>query len=101
MSPICAALTFVHPLLNSPEIIKTRVMAKQKNGEKVGGDKDLYARNYFHACEYLLCLMMDRNKHGNLAIHSLQKSVPELPGLLTQVSASIAGTGLAVLFSVL
>lgn len=75
------------------------VMAKQKNGEKVGGGRDLYARNYFHACENLLCLMMDRNKHGNLAIHSLQKSGSELPELLTQVSASIAGTGLAVLFS--
>lgn len=88
------------PYFDSPEIIKTRVMAKRKNGEKVGRDRDLYARNYFHAGENLLCLM-DRNKHGNLAIHSLQKSGTELPELLTQVSASIAGTGLAVLFSVL
>lgn len=75
-------------------------MPKQKNGKKVGRDRDLYTRNYFHACESLLSLMIDRKKHGKSAIHSLQKSGPELPQLLTQFSASIAGTGLAVLFSV-
>lgn len=75
-------------------------MPKQKNGKKVGRDRDLYTRNYFHACESLLSLMIDRKKHGKSAIHSLQKSGPELPQLLTQFSASIAGTGLAVLLSV-
>lgn len=34
------------------------------------------------------------------AIPVLKKSGPELPNLLTQFSASIAGTGIAVLFSV-
>ena len=44
--------------------------------------------------------MVDKKKHGKTAILSLKKSGPELPELLTQFSAGIAGTGLAVLFSV-
>lgn len=98
-SPLKMHGTTVAPL-KSPEKVKTRVMPKQKNGKKVGRDRDLYTRNYFHACESLLSLMIDRKKHGKSAIHSLQKSGPELAQLLTQFSTSIAGTGLAVLFSV-
>ncbi|XP_050363403.1 uncharacterized protein LOC126782233 isoform X2 [Argentina anserina] len=98
-SPLKMHGTTVAPL-KSPEKIKTRGMPKQKNGKKVGKDRELYTRNYFHACESLLSLMIDRKKNGKSAILSLQKSGPELPQLLTQFSASIAGTGLAVLFSV-
>lgn len=45
--------------------------------------------------------MINRRQHGKSAILSLQRSGPEVPELLTQFSASIAGTGLALLFSVL
>ncbi|PRQ26184.1 hypothetical protein RchiOBHm_Chr6g0291821 [Rosa chinensis] len=98
-SPLKMHGTTVAPL-KSPEKFKTRGMPKEKNGKKLGRDRDLYTRNYFHACESLLSLMIDRKKNGKSAIHSLQKSGTELPQLLTQFSASIAGTGLAVLFSV-
>lgn len=45
--------------------------------------------------------MVNNRKYGKTAILSLKKSSPELPELLTQFSAGIAGTGLAVLFSVI
>ena len=45
--------------------------------------------------------MVDKRRHGRTAILSLKKSGTELPELLTQFSAGIAGTGLAVLFSVI
>lgn len=44
---------------------------------------------------------MDRNQHSRNTILSLKKSGPQLPQLLTQFSASIAGTGIAVVLSVL
>lgn len=43
---------------------------------------------------------MVNKKHGKTTILSLKKSGPELPDLLNQFSAGIAGTGLAVIFSV-
>lgn len=67
----------------------------------MGKERDLYRRSYFHACESLLSLMMNKRQNGKTAILSLKKSGPELPELLTQFSAGIAGTGLAVLFSVI
>lgn len=61
----------------------------------------MYKNNYFHACESLLSLMVNKRYDRKTAILSLKKSGPELPELLTQFSVGIAGTGLAVLFSVL
>ncbi|XP_062086209.1 uncharacterized protein LOC133792319 [Humulus lupulus] len=74
---------------------------KEKAGKRVGRERDLYKKNYFHACENLLSIMANKKKHGKTAFLSLKKSGPELPELLTQFSAGIAGTGLAVLFSVI
>ncbi|PON65758.1 hypothetical protein PanWU01x14_115010 [Parasponia andersonii] len=79
---------------------KVKVKSPKKIGRKLGRERDLYKKNYFHACENLLSIMVDKKKHGKTAILSLKKSGPELPELLTQFSAGIAGTGLAVLFSV-
>ncbi|GMI69377.1 hypothetical protein like AT4G02920 [Hibiscus trionum] len=86
--------------LKSPEKIKPKPSPK-KGSKKLGSERDLYKKNYFHACECLLSLMVDKRRHGRTAVLSLKKSGPELPQLLTQFSASIAGTGLAVLFSVI
>ncbi|XP_022771068.1 uncharacterized protein LOC111314206 [Durio zibethinus] len=85
----------------SPEKIKLKPSPKKKTSKKLARDRDLYKRNYFHACESLLSLMVDKRRHGKTAILSLKKSGPELPELLTHFSAGIAGTGLAVLFSVI
>ncbi|XVE73186.1 hypothetical protein DITRI_Ditri11bG0097200 [Diplodiscus trichospermus] len=85
----------------SPEKIKLKPSPKKKTSKKLARERDLYKKNYFHACESLLSLMVNKRQHGKTAILSLKKSGPELPELLTQFSAGIAGTGLAVLFSVI
>ncbi|RDX71685.1 hypothetical protein CR513_48928, partial [Mucuna pruriens] len=84
--------------LRSPEKVKLKPL--QKKNKKVGRERDLY-KNYSHACETLLSLMVDKKQRRKTAILSLKKSGPELPELLTQFSAGIAGTGLAVLLSVI
>ena len=83
----------------SPE--KVEVKPSKKKNKKVARERDLYKKNYLHACESLLSLMVDKRQHRKTAILSLKKSGPELPELLTQFSAGIAGTGLAVLLSVI
>jgi len=85
---------------NSPGKIKVKPSPKKKNSRKAVRERDMYKKNYFHACESLLSLMVNKRRHRKGAILSLKKSGPELPELLTQFSAGIAGTGLAVLFSV-
>lgn len=44
--------------------------------------------------------MVDKKRNGKATVLALKKCGPELPQLLTQVSATIAGTGLALLFCV-
>ncbi|OVA05530.1 hypothetical protein BVC80_441g313 [Macleaya cordata] len=85
--------------VKSPKKTKLKQSPTKKNSRKAGRERDLHRRNYLHACESLLSLILGR-RQGKTAILSLKKSGPELPQLLTQFSASIAGTGLAVLFSV-
>ncbi|XP_047176932.1 uncharacterized protein LOC124844112 [Vigna umbellata] len=85
--------------LRSPE--KAKVKPSRKKNKKVARDRDLFKKNYLHACESLLSLLVDKSQHRKTAILSLKKSGPELPELLTQFSACIAGTGLAVLLSVI
>ncbi|XP_039020316.1 uncharacterized protein LOC120152092 [Hibiscus syriacus] len=87
-----------HLFFDSPEKIKLKPSPK-KGSKKLGRDRDLYKKNFFHACECLISLMVDKRRQGRTAVLSLRKSEPELPQLLTQFSASIAGAGLAVLFS--
>ncbi|KAJ6329235.1 hypothetical protein OIU77_010833 [Salix suchowensis] len=84
--------------LKSP--VKIKPSRKKKNNRKVGRERDLYKRNYFHTCESLLSLMMDKRR-GKAAVMLLKKSGPELPELLNQFSVGIAGTGIALLFSVI
>ncbi|XP_042517691.1 uncharacterized protein LOC122091691 isoform X2 [Macadamia integrifolia] len=85
--------------LKSPEKNKRTSSPRKRNNRKIGRGRDLYRKNYFHACESLLTLVLEK-KQGKTAIMSLKKSGPELPQLLNQFSAGIAGTGLAVIFSV-
>lgn len=86
-------------MLDSPKKVKAKPSRKKKN--KVTRERDLFKKNYIHACESLLFLMADKRRHRETAILSLKKSGPELPELLTQFSAGIAGTGLAVVLSVI
>ncbi|CAJ2633183.1 unnamed protein product [Trifolium pratense] len=84
--------------LRSPKKVKNK--PSQKKNKKIDRERDLY-KNYSHACESLLSLMVNKKKRRKTIIASLKKSGPELPELLTQISAGIAGTGLAVLLSVI
>lgn len=84
--------------LRSPE--KVKLKPSRKKNKKINKERDLY-KNHSHACESLLSLMVDKKRRWKTAIPSLKKSGPELPELLTQISAGIAGTGLAVLLSVI
>ncbi|KAL8167687.1 hypothetical protein V2J09_009186 [Rumex salicifolius] len=87
--------------LKSPLKTKPVSIPKRRKDKKIIRERDLYQKNYFHACESLLSLMMDKKRSRKTVINSLKKSGPELPELLTQCSATIAGTGLAVIFSVI
>ncbi|KAB5527509.1 hypothetical protein DKX38_021356 [Salix brachista] len=91
--PLYSIISFGSP-------VKIKPSRKKKNNRKGGRERDLYKRNYFHACESLLSLMMDKRR-GKAAVLLLKKSGPELPELLNQFSVGIAGTGIALLFSVI
>eukprot|EP00262_Sarcandra_glabra_P008405 TRINITY_DN21926_c0_g1_i1.p1 TRINITY_DN21926_c0_g1~~TRINITY_DN21926_c0_g1_i1.p1 ORF type:complete len:422 (-),score=58.87 TRINITY_DN21926_c0_g1_i1:242-1507(-) len=86
--------------LKSPERTKLKQSPRKKQSRKAARERDLYRKNYFHACESLLSVILDKRR-GKMAILSLKKSGPEVPQLLTQLSTGIAGTGLAVILSVL
>ncbi|XP_048137707.1 uncharacterized protein LOC115728283 isoform X2 [Rhodamnia argentea] len=87
--------------VKSPEKSKLKQLSRKKNSRKVSRERDLFKRNYFHACESLLSILVDKKRQGKTAVLSLKKAGPELPELLNQFSAGIAGTGIAVLFSVI
>lgn len=80
---------------------KVKVKPSRKKNKKVARERDLFKKNYIHACESLLFLMTDKSHHRETAILSLKKSGPELSELLAQFSAGIAGAGLAVVLSVI
>ncbi|KAI7752367.1 hypothetical protein M8C21_032630 [Ambrosia artemisiifolia] len=82
----------------SPEKVKLKSTTKKKGARQK--TKIKHRSNYIQACESLLSIIVDKNRNGKSAIPMLKKSGLELPNLLTQFSASIAGTGIAVLFSV-
>ncbi|GAB4829774.1 hypothetical protein Ancab_019429 [Ancistrocladus abbreviatus] len=82
--------------MKSPETIELKTALKKKK-KKAGKKRDPYKQNYSHACETLLTLTTDKKRNRKTIMNSLKKSGPELPQLLTQFAASIAGTGLAVL----
>eukprot|EP00262_Sarcandra_glabra_P008226 TRINITY_DN21556_c0_g1_i1.p1 TRINITY_DN21556_c0_g1~~TRINITY_DN21556_c0_g1_i1.p1 ORF type:complete len:436 (-),score=48.73 TRINITY_DN21556_c0_g1_i1:135-1442(-) len=84
--------------LKSPEKIRRKPSTKKTQGKKSSRERDLYKKNYLHACESLLTVILDKGRAKKTALLSLKKSGPELPTLLTQLSSGIAGTGLAVIF---
>ncbi|KAJ6802759.1 uncharacterized protein M6B38_191410 [Iris pallida] len=78
---------------------KLKTVPKKKQNRKSDRERGMYSKNYFHACESLLDVYLDK-KGDSMVILSLKNSGPELTEVLHQLSAGIAGTGLAVLFSV-
>lgn len=86
--------------MHSPQKTRLKSSQKKKLSRRVGKERETYRKNYSYSCESLLSIIVDKKRHGKTAILELKKSGPELSHLLTQCSASIAGTGLALLFSV-
>ncbi|KAL9227948.1 hypothetical protein vseg_003579 [Gypsophila vaccaria] len=85
--------------LKSPKKTRKKT-APMKKGKKATSQRDMYNDNSLRAFETILSLMMNKNQNGKAMMNSLKKSSPELPHLLMQFSASITGSGLAVMFSV-
>ncbi|PIN18184.1 hypothetical protein CDL12_09152 [Handroanthus impetiginosus] len=79
---------------------KQKTSRKKKTSTKTGKERDIYSNSYLHACESLLSIIVNKKHQPKSTITSLKKSSPQLPELLTQFSAAIAGTGIAVVLSV-
>ncbi|XAR58517.1 hypothetical protein NMG60_11013944 [Bertholletia excelsa] len=86
--------------MKSPQKLKLKP-SKKKKADKKARERSFHRENYFHACESLLSIMINKTQNRRTIILPLKKSSPELPHLLTQLSASVAGTGLTVLFSII
>ncbi|XP_021747487.1 uncharacterized protein LOC110713338 [Chenopodium quinoa] len=81
----------------SLEKVKQKPSSKRKSKRAAIPNKI----NSLQACEMLLSIIVDKKRNGKSVTSSVKKAGPALPLLLTQVSASITGTGLAVMFSVI
>uniref|UniRef100_A0A1J3K4B0 Uncharacterized protein n=1 Tax=Noccaea caerulescens TaxID=107243 RepID=A0A1J3K4B0_NOCCA len=92
------AVTVVAPL-KSPEKTRLKPSPRKQNTKPRAKEMDLYKRNHLHAYESLLSLLIG-NDTQHATILSLQRSCRDLSELLTQFSITAAGTGMAVLFSV-
>lgn len=102
---MCACIYLNNPhlciILLSHEKVEAKPSTQKKSRRKARKERDMYKRNSFHACESLLSLLMDKKREQKSTMLSLKKAGPELPELLSQFSAGIAGAGIAVLFSVM
>ena len=92
-------LTFT--LSRSPRKTRLRSSPNKKSNQKTGKKRELPRKSNFHSCEALLSIIFNKRRHEKTAILELKRSTPELTPLLTQLSATIAGTGIALVFSVL
>ncbi|KAL6607856.1 hypothetical protein ACP70R_040919 [Stipagrostis hirtigluma subsp. patula] len=79
--------------------VKSKSSSKKKQKGKNIKERDLYQKNYFHASEAFLSILLDKDKSSS-TILSLKRAGPEISELLTQCSIGIAGAGLAILLSV-
>nr|TKW24567.1 hypothetical protein SEVIR_3G058600v2 [Setaria viridis] len=80
--------------------VKSKSSSKKKQRGKNIKERELHQRNYIHASEAFLSILLDKDKSSS-TILSLKKAGPEINELLTQCSVGIAGTGLAILLSVM
>ncbi|PWZ43671.1 hypothetical protein Zm00014a_020135 [Zea mays] len=78
----------------------SKSLSKKKHKVKNIKERDSYQRNYIHASEVILSILLDKDRSSS-TILSLKKAGPEITELLTQCSIGIAGTGLAILLSVM
>ncbi|KAF8053292.1 hypothetical protein N665_1436s0008 [Sinapis alba] len=99
-SEVLTPVTVLAPL-KSPEKTSLKPSPKKQNTKRKAKERDLYKRNHLHAYESLLSLMIGNDHQDKqTTVLTLQRSCGELSELLTQFSITAAGTGMAVLFSV-
>ena len=79
--------------------MKAKSPSKKKQKGKTVNERDMYQKNYFQASEAIMSILLDKNKSSSTIV-SLKRAGPEISELLTQCSIGIAGTGLAILLSV-
>ncbi|XP_073156510.1 uncharacterized protein [Henckelia pumila] len=86
-------------VLKSHEKVSRKASEKKKSTTRTIKERE---KSYLHMCEILLSILVNKEqKQTKNTIHSLKKSSPRLPAMLTQCSATIAGAGIAVVLSVL
>ncbi|KAL0418772.1 UNVERIFIED_CONTAM: hypothetical protein Sradi_1290700 [Sesamum radiatum] len=88
------------PLKSHAKVKEKTSSQKRRASTRTGKKTDIYCNSYLHACESLLSIIVNRKQQGNSTILSVKKSGLQLPQLLTQFSATVAGTGIAVVLSV-
>ncbi|KAL1559687.1 hypothetical protein AAHA92_10001 [Salvia divinorum] len=99
MDPSKVATEKVAPL-NSHVKVMAKTSQKRKASPKTMKERDISCNSFLYACESLLSIIVDRKQQGRNAIVSLKKFGPQLNDLLTGFSASIAGTGVAIVLGV-
>lgn len=83
----------------SHEKVRRKAPEKKKSPTRTIKER---GKSYVHMCEILLSILVNKEqRQSKNIIHSLKKSSPQLPEMLTQCSATIAGAGIAVILSVL
>lgn len=92
-------ICFYRIFLKCSADVKSKSLKKKQRGKNIK-ERDLYQKNYIHASEAFLSILLDKDKSSS-TILSLKKAGPEITELLTQCSIGIAGTGLAILLSVM
>ncbi|XP_031495595.1 uncharacterized protein LOC116261115 [Nymphaea colorata] len=80
----------------SPMEVRPKSLPKKRSARKTIKERDIFSKSYFHACENLLTMLVDKHSDKKLAL-SLKRSSPRLAQMLTNFSIAIAGTGLAVM----
>lgn len=89
----------VETLRAEPSKSAGKSKSQQRKKENKDPNSERYSKNYFYACDCLINAYLDRSGSKTIIL-ALKDSGPELTKLLTQFSAGIVGTGLAVLISV-
>ncbi|KZV32399.1 hypothetical protein F511_03682 [Dorcoceras hygrometricum] len=85
--------------LKSHGKVRRKVSERKKSSTRTIKERE---HSYLHMCEILLSILVNKEQQQTKNnIHSLKKSSPQLPDMLTQCSATIAGAGIAVVLSVL
>ncbi|XP_073283919.1 uncharacterized protein [Primulina huaijiensis] len=87
------------PLKSHEKVRRKASEKKKKSPTRTIKERE---KSHVHMCEILLSILVNKEQRQTRnTIRSLKKSSPQLPEMLTQCSATIAGAGIAVILSAL